>query len=54
MYRGNAAGRGHRRALRVQFHSVFLDLRTRRQLMKRRASTGAGIERACSWSEPQK
>jgi hypothetical protein len=40
-------------ALRVQFHCVFLDFRTSRELMKRGASAGAGIERARPWREPQ-
>jgi hypothetical protein len=54
MYGGNATGRGHRRAFRVQFHSVFLNTRTRRQLMKCRASASAGIEHARSRGELEK
>jgi hypothetical protein len=54
MYRGNATGRGHCRSFRVQFHCVFLNLRTRRELMKRRASAGAGVERARTRCELEK
>jgi hypothetical protein len=54
MYRGNATGRGYGRSFCVQFHCVFLNIRTRRELMKRRAGAGAGVERARSSGERQK
>lgn len=54
MYRGNATGCGYRRGFRVQFHCLFLNIRTRRELMERRASADTGVERARAQCELEK